>query len=289
MADTPNSPTGDHSHGHGHGNDPMAQLWMAMSGASAGHHEEVPGADQKSVSVGHEPDQFDARTIIYVPVVVAIMLVVTYLLVQGAFLFVNGRESQQLAELTTDSTDPAEIERVRKENLTRVKEWNDRTTRIRNWTAEPVEKSTPGEQTLPPVPQPQLEYSRQLNLERKDAYGNTVKDPPFLRSFAPTGKNNSPEIYPEDLRPANFRDPWLGGKLLEEASWVKGQEGKLAIVPIEEMIHLVTHDSKWKDTLKVAKEPAKALPGTLGKPKFSAGGVTGPAPAAVEKKDEHKH
>lgn len=291
MADTPHTPgtPGGHDHGH-HETGPMAQLWMAMSGASAGHHEEIPGVNPTSAKVGHEPDKFDARTIIYVPIVVAITLVVTYLLVQGAFLFVNGKESQQLVEVKTQSTDPAEIAKVRKENETRVKDWNDRSARTRNWTADPVAKATPGEQPLPAVPQPQVEYNRQIDLTRKDANGNIVTDPPFVRSFRPTGTNNAPEIYPESLRAANFQDPWTGTKLLGESAWVKGHEGKLATVSIDEMIHLVTHDPKWKDVLKVAEKKADIHPGTLGKPKVSAGGLTGPIPAAGEtKKDDHGH
>jgi hypothetical protein len=286
MADTPHTPGTPGGHDPG----PMGQLWMAMSGASAGHHEEMPGADPKSQQVGHEPDQFDARTIVYVPVVVAITLVVTYLIVQGAFAFVNGKQSAQMPELTTESTDPAEIARVQKENEDRVKNWNDRSGRTRNWTAEPAKAAAPGEKPLPAVPQPQLEYSRQVKLTRKDANGKDVTDPPFVRSFPSEGKNNSPVVYPEDLRPDRFADPWTGTKLLAESAWVKGHEGKLATVNIDEMIHLVTHDAKWKEVLPVAEKKAVVTPGTVGKPKLSAGGVTGPLPTAVEKKDDgHGH
>jgi len=293
MADTPHTPPGTpdgHGHDRGH-HSPMEQLWMAMSGASTGHHEEMPGVDAKSEKVGHEPDQFDARTIVYVPIVVAITLVVTYLIVQGAFAFVNGKEARQEVEQTTDSTDPAEQARVAEANKAKVKEWNDRSARTRTWTPDPLAKSTPNEQTLSVAPQPQLEANRQVNLTRKDANGKDVTDPPFLRSFFGTGKNNAPVIYPEDLRPENFRDPWQkDAKLLDESAWVEGQKGKLATVKIEEMIHLVAHDPKWKDVLKVAEKPAVVNPGTLGKPKVSAGGLTGPLPVAGEKKDDgHGH
>jgi hypothetical protein len=303
MADTPHTPPGppeankppvSGGHDHGHGPTPMGNLWMAMTGASAAghHHEEVPGVDAQAAKVGHEPDQFNARTIVYVPVVVAITLVVTYLIVQGAFAFVNGKEAQQKVEETTDSTDPAVIARIQKENETRVKDWNDRSARIRNWQADPLAKSTPGEQTLPAVPQPQLEYNRQVDLTRKDANGNVVTDPPFVRSFRPTAvqaKRNAPEIYPESLRPENFIDPDTETKLLGESAWVKGHEGKLATVAIGEMIHLVVHD-EYKGVLKVAEKPATVHPGTLGKAKLSTGGVTAPLPAAVKKTDDgHKH
>ncbi len=295
MADTPHTPHATPapggSDGHGHGNDPVAQLWMAVSGASVGgHHEEVPGVDAKSAKVGHEPDKFDARTIVYVPVVVAVTLVVTYLLVQGAFLFVNGKESQQLTEATTASTDPAEIARVQKENLTKVKGRNELAGQLGTWDAKPVAKATPDAQTRPPVPQPPLEYNKQKNYVRKGANGvDLPPDPPFLRSFPDQGDHNSPVLYPEDLRPENYTDPWHdNAKLLAEPKWVV--KDKLATVPIDEMIRLIAHDPKWKDTLKVAEKKAVLTTGTLGKPKMSAGGVTGPLPSAVEKKDDgHGH
>ena len=292
MADTPHQPFDNPPpEGHDEGKH-IAKLWMVMSGASAhDYHDEMPGVDVKATKVGHEPDQFNARTIFYVPIAVAITLVVTYLLVQGAFLFVNGKESRQEVEVKTESTDPAEVARVQKENESKLKDWNERSARTRNWTAEPVAKSTPGEQTQPPVPQPQLEYNRKIDMTRLDANGKQVTDPPFLRSFAPTKDNNAPVLYPEDLRPENYTDPWHdNAKLLSEPMWVKGHEGKLAVVPVDEMIHLIAHDAKWKGTLNVAGKPAVVTPGTLGKPKQSAGGVTGPLPAAVQKKDDgHGH
>lgn len=285
MSDTPKDPHGDH--GHGHGDSPLMQLWVAMSGASAGHHEDTPGVDAKSSGVGHEPDQFDARTIVYVPIAVAITLVVTYLVVQGAFAFINGTESRQDVEVATTSTDPETVKKVEAENADKVKAWNDRAERLRAWSPEPLAQSTPSEKPLPAVPQPGLEYVRQVNLTRKDANGNIVTDPQFMRSVRPIGLNNSPEIYPEDLRPEEFVDPFTRQKLLSEPYWVN--EGKTAIVPIEEMIHLVTHDPNWKGVLKVADKKADLHPGTLGKPKMSTGGVTPPLPTAVEKEDDHKH
>lgn len=286
MADTPHPPSGTPG-GHGHGHDsPMAQLWMAMSGASAGHHEEVPGVDPKAARVGHEPDQFNARTIVYVPIVVAVALVFTYLVVQGAFAFVNGTSSRMATEVTTASTDPKEIERVKEANKDKVKPINDRMTQQRTWDAEPPKPAYPGETTGGAKPQAGLEYRQEKDYTRKDATGNTVTDPPFLRSFRPAG-NNSPVIYPEDLRPENFVDPFTRTKLLDEPQWVAGMENKLAVVPIDEMIHLVAHDPKWKDVLKVADKKAAVPSGTLGKPKMSTGGLTAPLPAAKEEKPHH--
>jgi len=289
MADTPHHPPGTPG-GHGHGHDnAMAQLWMAMSGASAGgHHEAVPGVDAKAARVGHEPDQFNARTIVYVPIAVTIALVVTYLIVQGAFAFVNGTASRMETEVTTASTDPKEIERVKEANKDKVKDVNERMAQQRTWTAESPKAAYPGETTGGAMPQAGLEYRQEKDYTRKDATGNTITDPPFIRSFRPAG-NNSPVIYPEDLRPENFIDPFTRTKLLGEPQWVSGMENKLAVVPIDEMIHLVAHDPKWKDVLKVADKKATVHAGTLGKPKMSTGGVTAPLPPAGDKKDDHGH
>jgi hypothetical protein len=290
MADTPHPPTGSPAPGgHGHDKDGkhIAKLWMALSGASAhDYHDEVPGVDAKATRVGHEPDQFNAKTIIYVPIAVAIALVVTYLIVQGAFAFVNGTASRMAVEEPTRSTDPAVIADLEKRNADKVKEVNERMAQQRTWTAEPPKPAYPGETTAGAIPQPNLEGRQQFDLKRKDATGKDVADPPFLRSFRPAG-NNSPVIYPEDLRPENFVDPFTRTKLLDEPQWVSGQENKLAVVPIDEMIHLVAHDPKWKDVLKVAEKKATVSAGSLGKPKISTGGVTSPLPKAVEEKPHH--
>jgi hypothetical protein len=246
--------------GHGHDSDPMTNLWMAMTGASAGHHEEVPGIDPHAMQVGHEPDKFDARTIVYVPIVVTITLVITYLIVQGAFAFVNGRESRQLDEY----------------------EFNNRAARIATTDARPLEPRTEGEKPLGAVPQPRLEYIRQMDKTRMDVNANPVTDPPFLRSYKPTPTGNSPEIYPEDLRAEHFIDPTTKAKSLVEPGWVV--KDKLAVIPIDEAIHLMTTDDKFK--LPVAKSPAVLTAGTIGKSRLSNGGL--PAPVPVAKKDEPK-
>ena len=290
MADTPQTPSpgpqagdpnarkGVEGNVHGHADNPMGQLWMAMSGASAGeHHEEVPGVNPKSAQVGHEPDQFPARTIVYVPVIVAVTLVATYLIVQTIFSFVNGKESRQDVEVAGA---PAA------ENATRVKAPNDRVSRIRTTTADPLEPAAAGEKTLPPVPQPNLEYMQNKNYTRRGANGETYTDPPFVRSAPRTGDNNSPEIYPEDLRPGGrYGTP-------AEAAWVPGHEGKLAVLPVDEMIELVAghdKDAKYKDVLKVADKPATKPAGSLGKPKISSGGQTPPKGQEPKAHDAHGH
>lgn len=256
----------DKKTGDGHHQDPMQNLWMAMTGASAGgHHEEAPGVDPQSTKVGHEPDQFDARTIVGVPVVVTIVLVVTYLIVQGAFAFVNGRSPRQLD----------------------VPAFNDRAARIGTTDAVPLAIGDGKPQ--PAVPQPNLEYIRTVDNSRKDASGQLIADPPFLRSFKPTPTGNSPEIYPEDLRPENFVDPTFRTRALYEPGWVV--KDKVAVIPIDQAIHLMAHTDGFK--LKVVDKPAVVTAGTIGQPKISTGGVTPPLPVekkdAPKKADDHKH
>lgn len=260
MSDTNKSNPG------GHGHDPMQQLWMAMTGASTGHHEEVPGLDSQSIKVGHEPDQFDARTIIGVPIVISIVLVLTYLMVQGAFAFVNGTSARQENEPN----------------------FNDRAARIRTTDAAPIPASTPGAQPLPAVAQPGLEQVRTVNVTRKNANGNDVNDPPYLRSFLPTPTGNSPYIYPEDLRAEHFVDPTTRKKALVERNWVV--KDKVAVIPIDEAIHLMTTNDQFK--LKASEKGATPTVGTIGKARQSTGGVTSPVPGVKKdepKKDEHKH
>jgi hypothetical protein len=243
----------------GHGHDPMQQLWMAMTGASTGHHEEVPGVDPQATKVGHEADQFDARTIVGVPIVVSITLVFTYLLVQGAFAFVNGKSTRQ-------ENDP---------------NFNDRAARIRTTDAKPL-PAISGETPLPGVAQPGLERVQTVDVMRKDANGTDVSDPPYLRSFLPTPTGNSPYIYPEDLRAEHFVDPTTHKKALVEPSWVV--KDKVATISIDEAIHLMTTNDQFK--LKANEKGTTPKAGTIGKARLSSGGVATPTP--TEKKDEPK-
>jgi hypothetical protein len=231
---------------------PMQQLWMSMVGASAGdHHEEAPGFAEKSKRVGHEPDQFDARVIWYVPVCVAIVLVVVYVIIQSSFSFlISDRASQ--AGLTN---------------------FNERAARISTTDARPLPRTNDDQATLPGVAQPRLEMINQVDLSRNNVNGDKVIDPPFVRSYQPTPTGNSPHIYPEDLRAEHFVDPTSKTKALVEPNWLVAD--KVVVVPIDEMIHLMTTDDAFK--LKVTDNPVTPMVGTLGKPKMSTGGVTPPA------------
>ena len=185
-------PTNSTPGGHGHKDSAAATIWMAVSGASANdHHEAAPGVDGTSKQVGHEPDRFNATTIWFVPVLVAVTMLMVYGVVQGVFSLFVGTTAEQKD----------------------IPNYNDRVTRIATTDAKPVKDG------LPAVAQPRLEFVQKMDLTRNDVNGNIVTDPPYMRSFKRTPTGNSPEIYPEDLRAEHFVDPTSKTNALVDASW----------------------------------------------------------------------
>jgi hypothetical protein len=235
---------------HNRKDTPMEAMWMSLTGASASLHEEVPGIDANSQKVGHEPDEFGLRGIVYVPIAVTLALVVTYLIVSGTFRYVIGRG----------------------DTVAEVKPFNDRAGRISSDIPKPLDNQ-------PAVAQPRLEGIHEVNMARSGMNGQV--DPPYLRSFLPTEKGNSPEIYPESLRPENFVDPTTHQRSLAEYGWV--EEGKVARIPIDTAIQLMVKNNKLPTNAK----PVEPGIGTLGKAKLSSGGRGGPAEPKVP--EEHKH
>ena len=277
--------------GHGGKDSPLTALWIAASGASAGHHEELPGVSDTAAKIGHEADDFNAKTIIYVPILVASALVMTYLIVQGIFMFVNNTESRQIAEERAVNADgtaklltPDEQAKLDAVNKDKVVDYNARVVRLGTTNGQPVPKAYAGDSKPGAEAQARLEYMRQIDNKRNDVNGNLVSDPPFVRSFQPSGSLNSPEIYPENNRPENFVDPTFRKKVLLEEGWFV--RDKTAFIPIDEATHLMLSDDKFK--LKIAEKQAVVPVGTQGKAKMSTGGVTPPKPTAkVEEKPHH--
>lgn len=246
-----------------HHDQPLTALWMAMSGASAGdHHEDPPGLADKSVAVGHEPDKFNVRGIVYVPAVVVITLLVTYFIVQSVMSFV-----------VPDSPERASF--------------NDRVAVISSTDPKPLvdEKTESANKSIQaPIPQPRLEYIRQVENDRP----GHANDPVYLRSFQPRdNSNNSPEFYPEDLHSDRYTDQNTGRKPLAEYDWKKGKE--LAQIPISEAMTLLTTTLKEK-RLPSAKGSNSPFNGTSNeKSKLSNGGVGGPAMPKEAKAHDHHH
>lgn len=247
----------DANHEPQHEESPLNQLWVAMTGASAGHGEAPPGIEAKSINVGHEPDQFGINGIIAVPAAVVITLVLTYLVVTGVFAIL--KSPQEIA--ASQGQKPS----------------NERFGRISSTDPHAVD----GDPNTA-VPQPRLEYIRQVEDKRS---GETTPDPAYLRSFIPKlGSNNSPEIYPQFLYAENFVDPTSGKHALSENEWVAKDKG-LAQISIDNAVKLMT------TTKKPGSKPGSVapLPGTLGKAKLSTGGRGGPSEPKVASKPAHDH
>ena len=233
-----------------HKDTPMEAMWMSLTGASASLHEEKPGIDPKSQNVGHEPDEFGLRGIVYVPIAVTVALVFTYLIVSGTFRYVIGRG----------------------ETVAEAMPMNARAGRISSESPVSIGEN------MPAVPHPRLEGIQVMNLKRDGQI-----DPPFLRSFRPAESGNSPEIYPESLRSQNFVDPTTHKRSLHEYSWV--DEGKLAQIPIDVAMTLLIE----KKTLKFREGAPAPVVGTLGTAKLSSGGRGGPSEPKVETPHDHDH
>lgn len=200
---------------HGPNDNPLTQLWIAMSGASAGHHEETPGVEPKSVAVGHEPDRFGAGGIIAVPVAVILTLVVTYVLVTAMVAYVNGKTSDPIA-----SGEPS---------------INDRLGRI-NSTGGELAPGVTGQ----PLGEPRLD-----GLPKIDTRVNGKDVAPYLMSFRKTPSGNWPDLYPEDLRPENYTDYQTRKKPLVDPPEAHANKA-YARIPVAAAIDLLTKDEALK-------------------------------------------
>lgn len=216
-----------------------AAIYEAMTGASApGHHEAPVGTNPESITSGHEPDRWDAKGIIAVPILVIVVTAVVYGIVTGVFALI------QPGKPTVEPTmSPFAVERGEKP-------LNDRMARIS--LADPAA----------PVQQPRLEGLQVMNQTRE---GRQQPDPPNLRSFSPiAGKENTYYVKPQDLYPDFFIDPLTGRKILAEYDWVS-KDKNVARIPVNEAIRILAGKLP-------ARADGKAPDGTSSKPKLSNGG-----------------
>jgi hypothetical protein len=239
----------------GHHDSPLVALWVSMTGASADdHHEIPPGVDVKSTKVGHEPDKFDVKGIIYVPIAVTLVLIVTYVIVQASITYLLGQSSDSISGRT---------------------DINSRFARFGTTDATPIVDEQ-GVGPLPVVNQPRLEYLRQVDASRP----GVAADPEYLRSYLPKEKGNSPQIYPEDLRPNRYVDPLTLKQPLIEHEWVKTNE--VAQIPIAEAMKALI-DGKKLPSKKDGHAPDHA---NHLKPKLSNGGAV---KSNLAKPHDHDH
>lgn len=260
-----------------HEDNPLTAMLISLSGSGGPAHETgPPGANELSVRAGHEPDRFQVRGILYVPLAVVGVLVVAYLLVTWLFAMAMSGKDADLARAK------AQNPLATAEN---TKDWDSRIGQISS--TDPRAQS--GDHPTG-VAQPRREGLYQT-LNKTDG----TPDPEFYRSKLPDPEGNNPvDVRPEDLRPENYVghyfDPVRGEKFLAKYGWA--DEGKkLARVPIDEAIKMV---AEGKLKLPVRKDPVKLPETSVGRARLSNSGRGGRPPAPVpttpspNKDGEHK-
>lgn len=230
-------------------------VFASMSGMGADEHgTHPPGAAVQSVQAGHEPDRFNARAILYVPLLVTLTALFAFAIITTLFLTIV-RKAEPNA-----STDP-QTAAITQQPL------NERFARISS--TDP----------LAVVPQPRLEYLKQVE--------NSPTDPAHYRSKRPIEHRGATyEIYPEDLRPERFIDPTQHRKILIETGYADKAK-QVAYIPIADAMKMVI-DGHRLPTRKDGKNEAdkgmlaNTTPSDL-RAKLSNSGRGGPSmPAAVK-------
>ena len=191
---------------------PLNVLFASMSGMGASEHDtHPPGATAESVQAGHEPDRFNARAILYVPLLIVVTVLVAFGIITTLFLTIvrkaepNANTDPQAAAIGTLPI-------------------NERFARISSTDPKAA------------VPQPRLEYIKQVE--------NSPTDPTHYRSKRPIEYAGATyEIRPEDLRPQNFIDPTRHRKILIETGYVDSDK-KIASIPIADAMALLIDGHK---------------------------------------------
>ena len=99
-------------HGHPQDDTPLTAMLISLSGASGAEHETIPpGADRLSVRAGHEPDRFQVRSILYVPMAVVVVLVLAYILV--TWLFSEVMNNKAVADARARESNPQAVELIK--------------------------------------------------------------------------------------------------------------------------------------------------------------------------------
>jgi len=193
-------------------NKPMNVVFASMSGMGASEHDtHPPGATPESLDAGYEPDRFNVRTILYVPLLVAVIVVVGFATITTLFVTIVRKA------VPTANTDP-QAEAISTLPI------NERFARISSTDPKAA------------VPQPRLEYIKQVE--------NGPGDPTHYRSKRPIEYAGATyEIRPEDLRPGNFIDPTRLRKILIETGHID-RDRKIASIPIADAMAMLIDGHK---------------------------------------------
>jgi hypothetical protein len=209
---------------------------LGMPSAGIGHEQEKPGAEQDSIRAGHEPDWFDARGVIFVPILVLIAAAATYGFVTLMFNYFDpGTPLKEGAHPVAAAQN--------------ARHFNERVVDISSQDPDA------------PVRQPRLEWMRTVEKMYEG-------EPTFYRSMRALEFGNPPEIRPEDLRPENFVDWNTGERPLAEFGWVDREKG-VARIPVNEAIRILATEKK------LPAQTGTPLSGTVGLPRMSNGGQVG--------------
>jgi hypothetical protein len=225
---------------------------LDMPAAGMGHSEDKMGAEPESVRAGHEPDWFDARGVVYVPILVVVSAAATYGLVTLMFNYFDPGTAD------TRGANPRAA-------MANAVPYNERVRDISS--QDPAAE----------VKQPRLEAMRAVEKKHPD-------EPLYYRSMRPTDTGNPPEVRPEDLRPENFVDWTTGEKPLVDYKWVNKDKG-VARIPVGEAIKILATQKK------LPAKAGRPAGGTGQSPTLANGGQGDAAPAAKDepKKDDHDH
>jgi hypothetical protein len=227
----------------------IGELYTSMTGAGHGHDEQPVGPPPAPVvGVGHEPDDFNARPILTVPVFIGVVMVCAFGIATGMFVYFRGESAGNDGNANPVAKDRND------------KPIDERFARISS--SDPKAE----------VKQPRLEWLRQT-----DSMRDGKEDPPFLRSVRFAESGNSPEYRPEDLRPDNYVDPITRQKVLRDYGWVNQEKG-VARIPVSVAMKLLIE----KNALPVQANVSVPATGTATKPKLSNGGNERPAKDAKD-------
>ncbi len=229
-------------------------LFASMSGMGADEHgTHPPGATVESVQAGHEPDRFNARAILYVPLLIVCTVIVGFTIVTTLFAtVVRKAEPNANTDVQAAAVGTLPI--------------NERFARISSTDPNAA------------VAQPRLEYFKQVE--------SSPTDPAHYRSKRPIAVPGATyEIRPEDLRPQNFIDPTRHRKILIETGYVD-KDKKIASIPIADAMELILKAHKLPVRKGDAVKDKDNLAYTTvndGKAKLSNSGRGGPSmPVAVK-------
>lgn len=236
----------------------LGDLYTAMTGAGHGHDEQPIGPPQASVlNVGHEPDAFNVKPILNVPLFITIVMVATFISVGSIFYYFGGFSRA-------------------KENSVSGDAFNQTVTRISSTDPDAA------------IKQPRLEW---IQIPEEQSKRNGEYDPPYMRSVRHAEEGNSPHLRPEDLRPDNFIDPTTRQKSLVDPTWLNKEKG-IVRIPISDAMKITLNNLPVQANVSLPKNSVGLKPklsnGGNEMPVLTAKDVPAKTSAEKNSKADHK-